>query len=106
MLKTNWGRWSTDDQLGTLNLVTPERVLGAIDLVRDGQVLSLAHVLRHGMLHHEDRLPPMHVLTVDGGDYAAGVAHVTEGAPRRAMVRVLQTTISLCRWLREPIWTD
>jgi kynurenine formamidase len=72
VLKTNWGRWSADDQLGTLNLITPERVLGAISLVRDGQVVSLGQVLRHGMLHHEDRLPPMHVLTVDGGDYAAG----------------------------------
>src|SRR5215475_9174045 len=71
-VRTNWGRWSTDDQLGALNLLTPDRVLTAVDLVREGRVLSLAHVLRHGMLHHEDRVPPMHVLTVDGGDYAAG----------------------------------
>ena len=26
---SNWGRWGTDDELGTLNLVTPERRIAA-----------------------------------------------------------------------------
>ena len=39
---SNWGRWGTDDERGALNLVTPERVLEAIRLVRRGIVYSLA----------------------------------------------------------------
>jgi kynurenine formamidase len=38
----NWGRWSDDDQVGTLNLLTPERVLTAVGLVRRGQVYNLS----------------------------------------------------------------
>ncbi|MGH9227156.1 MAG: cyclase family protein [Acidimicrobiales bacterium] len=38
----NWGRWGADDELGTLNLVTPEVVRGAAGLVRRGKVFSLA----------------------------------------------------------------
>jgi kynurenine formamidase len=39
---SNWGRWGTDDQLGTLNLLTPERVRRAASLVRSGRVISCA----------------------------------------------------------------
>jgi kynurenine formamidase len=37
----NWGRWGPDDQLGTLNLLTPERVRTAAGLVRSGRRVSL-----------------------------------------------------------------
>lgn len=39
---SNWGRWGPDDELGTLNFLTPERVAGAASLVRTGQVVSCA----------------------------------------------------------------
>jgi kynurenine formamidase len=38
---SNWGRWGPDDERGTLNLLTPERVRGAAGLVRTGRVYSL-----------------------------------------------------------------
>jgi kynurenine formamidase len=38
----NWGRWGADDELGTLNLITPEVVRAAAGLVRRGKVFSLA----------------------------------------------------------------
>src|SRR3954449_10395149 len=38
----NWGRWGPDDELGTLNLVTPERVRAAAGLVRSGRRVSMA----------------------------------------------------------------
>ncbi len=38
----NWGRWGPDDQLGTLNLITPERVREAAALVRSGRRVSMA----------------------------------------------------------------
>ena len=37
----NWGRWGADDQLGTLNLITPERVAAAAALVRSGRRASM-----------------------------------------------------------------
>jgi kynurenine formamidase len=38
----NWGRWGDDDQLGTLNYVTPEKVREAAGLVRSGRRVSMA----------------------------------------------------------------
>jgi hypothetical protein len=37
----NWGRWGPDDQLGTLNLLTPRRRVAAAALVRTGTCLGL-----------------------------------------------------------------
>lgn len=42
---SNWGRWGEDDQLGTLNLITPEVRKRAAALVEDGVPVSLAHNL-------------------------------------------------------------
>src|SRR3954463_15364557 len=38
----NWGRWGSEDERGTLNLLTPDRVAAAAALVRDGKQFSLA----------------------------------------------------------------
>ena len=40
---SNWGRWGDDDQLGTLNLITPAKRRAAARLVRTGISISLAH---------------------------------------------------------------
>ena len=40
---SNWGRWGPDDQLGTINLVTPVKVREAAGLVRSGVSVSLSH---------------------------------------------------------------
>jgi kynurenine formamidase len=39
---SNWGRWGKDDQLGTLNLITPKKRLQAARLVTKGISVSLA----------------------------------------------------------------
>lgn len=39
---SNWGRWGQDDELGTLNLITPEKRVQAAGLVREGVVVSCA----------------------------------------------------------------
>jgi kynurenine formamidase len=38
----NWGRWGHDDQLGTVNLITPAKQARARELVRTGRTVSLA----------------------------------------------------------------
>lgn len=40
---SNWGRWGADDQLGTLNLITPEVRVQAAKQVREGTSVSMAH---------------------------------------------------------------
>ena len=38
----NWGRWGPDDELGTLNYLTPDKVAAAAGLVRSGRTVSMA----------------------------------------------------------------
>ena len=49
---SNWGRWGQDDQLGTLNLITPELRRDAAALVQDGVAISMALELNK----HKDEL--------------------------------------------------
>lgn len=39
---SNWGRWGKEDQLGTLNLITPEKRIEAASLVQEGISVSMA----------------------------------------------------------------
>ncbi len=39
---SNWGRWGADDEIGTLNLITPAKRREAAALVRDGVSVSLS----------------------------------------------------------------
>ena len=39
---SNWGRWGSDDEIGTINLITPEKRRAAAGLVRAGVSVSLA----------------------------------------------------------------
>ena len=39
---SNWGRWGKDDQMGTLNYITPAKRLQAAKLIKDGETVSCA----------------------------------------------------------------
>ena len=39
---SNWGRWGPDDEIGTLNLITPEKRKEASSLIQNGVTVSLA----------------------------------------------------------------
>src|SRR5688572_58735 len=41
----NWGRWGNEDQRGTLNLITPEKIAAASRLISDGWHISAARDL-------------------------------------------------------------
>jgi kynurenine formamidase len=45
----SWGRWGSDDELGALNLLTPERVAAAAGLVRSGVVVTLSLPMSTGI---------------------------------------------------------
>jgi kynurenine formamidase len=40
---SNWGRWGEDDELGTLNELSADRIVAAADLVRTGETITLSH---------------------------------------------------------------
>src|SRR5579871_2236971 len=40
--RRNWGRWGADDQVGAVNLITPEKRVRAAGLVRSGRAVSLS----------------------------------------------------------------
>jgi kynurenine formamidase len=66
----NWGRWGADDQLGTLNHITPAQVRRAGGLVVSGRTISLSAPLNSDgpQAGNGLRRNPIHVMTLDGGD--------------------------------------
>ena len=53
----NWGRWGPDDNLGTLNHITPERRKAAAALVREGITVSCANPLATAAVRTPNRNP-------------------------------------------------
>jgi kynurenine formamidase len=71
---SNWGRWGADDQIGTLNTITPEDVIDAGKLIRRGKVfslgLSLKEPIQSGLFG--GRWNPIHTMLATGTDAANG----------------------------------
>ncbi len=72
---SNWGRWGNDDQIGTLNHVTPEDIVKAASLVRSGKVFALGIPLdrtgpQTGLFG--GRFNPIHQMLATGTDAIAG----------------------------------
>lgn len=71
----NWGRWGPNDEIGTLNHITPQDIINAAKLIRKGKVFSLA-------LNFDGRGPqngkwggrfnPIHTMLTSGTDAVAG----------------------------------
>lgn len=40
--QNNWGRWGDDDEVGAVNLITPEKRIAAAQLVRSGRAISVS----------------------------------------------------------------
>jgi kynurenine formamidase len=77
----NWGKWGAEDQLGTLNYITPARVARAAGLVRQGIVFSLSIAFDSAgpQTGHLNRFNPVHTMLEDGGDWAAGYRRFPNG---------------------------
>ncbi len=74
---SNWGRWGEDDQAGTLNFITPEKVAASGRLVRRGRVFPLGVEFGSSGPQGEFlyRQNPVHLMTVDGGDAEMFISH-------------------------------
>ena len=72
---SNWGRWGKEDQIGTLNHVTPENIVDAAKLIRTGKVFALGIPLdrdgpQTGLFG--GRFNPIHQMLATGTDAIAG----------------------------------
>ena len=68
---SNWGRWGADDQIGTLNLVTPRHVRAAATEVESGKVFQLSiPVGKDGpQTGVGGRLNPVHLMSMQPSDW-------------------------------------
>jgi kynurenine formamidase len=71
---SNWGRWGPDDELGTLNLISPSDVVAASGLVRTGRTFSLAIPVDENGPQSGGfgRFNPIHLMIRDGNAAATG----------------------------------
>jgi kynurenine formamidase len=66
---SNWGRWGSDDELGTLNLIDAQAVRRGAAVVRDGTAITLGLALGHDGPHTNElygRFNPQHYMTAIG----------------------------------------
>jgi kynurenine formamidase len=64
---STWGRWGDDDERGTLNHLTPERIATAARLVREGITVTLSWPL-NTRAAADNPEPADHHMTLWGGD--------------------------------------
>ncbi len=88
----NWGRWGKDDQVGTLNHVTPEDIVKAASLIRSGKVFALGIPLdrtgpQTGLFG--GRFNPIHQMLATGTDAISGQQDWNK-------IRYADDTLTLC----------
>ena len=78
---SNWGRWGAEDERGTLNFITPERVRRAAACVKRGAVFNLGLPLGADgpQIGQGGRVNPLHIMTATEGRLSA-----TPDGPRYA----------------------
>jgi kynurenine formamidase len=63
----NWNRWGADDERGTLNLITPEKLVAAAGLIRQGKVFDLGIPFdANGPQPGGGRINPVHLMSQTG----------------------------------------
>ena len=71
----NWGKWGPDDELGTLNYITPQKIVAAAQLVKQGKVIAMGLAMDANGPQTGDigRFNPIHQMLATGTDVAAGL---------------------------------
>ena len=70
----NWGRWGDDDQKGTLNHLSQEKTLQALNMVEEGALVSCARPIEFKAAADFPRLP-QHFMVSAGDTYRSGESH-------------------------------
>ena len=74
---SNWGRWGTDDELGTLNLITPQKRAQAGSLVREGISVTCARLIVPEIAADVTSIPPLHYMMSTGESAPSTGPHST-----------------------------
>lgn len=71
---SNWGRWGPDDEIGSLNFLTPAQVLRGISAAKQGKVITCGEVIGNpkGDPMWPGRLPTVRENVRDKRDYDEG----------------------------------
>ncbi|MEQ8486064.1 MAG: cyclase family protein [Pseudomonadales bacterium] len=76
---SNWGRWGTDDQLGTLNLITPEKRKQSAQCIQSGVAIGCSRPLPTEPGPHNQRPVEHHMIGTCtegwGGDWFGLAVH-------------------------------
>ena len=87
---SNWNRWGPDDEIGTLNFVTPEDIAKATALVKKGKSFSLALPFDQNGPQNSGgwgmRFNPIHTMLATGTDAVSGRQGVNGGGYADDMV--------------------
>ncbi len=66
---SNWGRWGPEDERGTVNLITPERLVAAAGLIRTGRIFDLGIPFdSEGPQPGGGRINPVRLMSETGAD--------------------------------------
>jgi kynurenine formamidase len=97
---SNWGRWGPEDQLGTLNFITPEKVAAACRIPVLGKTysLSLPYTSRGPMNGKYGRTNPARHSIVSGADAIAGSQRLRLGSAAAADDLVIMQLQSSTQW--------
>jgi kynurenine formamidase len=72
---SNWGRWGGDDERGTLNLLSADRVASAVRLVLEGRTVTLSLPLNTQAAPHNPVPADHHMTLVGEREQPAGPVH-------------------------------
>jgi kynurenine formamidase len=77
----NWGRWGKDDELGSINFLTPQEVLRGAKSIRSGRVFTLGVPVarREGDPIYPGRGQPVKTMNMDKGFFLNGHAQPFPG---------------------------
>ena len=92
----NWGKWGADDELGTLNYITPQKIIAAAKLVRQGKVIALGMPLDSDgpQTGAAGRFNPIHQMIATGTDAVVG-AQRFDGKPLPGGLGYADDTIAM-----------
>jgi kynurenine formamidase len=92
----NWGKWGDDDQLGTLNYITPAKIKEAAGLVKQGKVIAMGTPFDSDGCQTGGigRFNPIHQMIATGTDAVAGV-QLFQGEPLPHGLGYADDTVSM-----------
>jgi kynurenine formamidase len=75
----NWNRWGEDDEVGSLNFLTPEHILASAKTISSGKTFTLGLEVSAAAPNFPGRLPSSHFMSQDKGRYESGKSAAARG---------------------------